>query len=86
MAGTPRIEFTGKVFTAGIAQLSDDLRIVCREPILQLVQCFHTVQHRLRYDDILLCHAQIITGLWLKRQLWFWLTQTNPSAAEGRVA
>jgi len=63
MTGTPRFEFSGKVFTAGIAQLGDDLGIVCREPILQLVQRFHAVQHRFWYDDVLLCHDGILPGL-----------------------
>ena len=56
MTGTPRLELTGNVFAAGIAQLPDDLRIVCGEPVLQFVQRFHTVHHVFWYDDVLLCH------------------------------
>jgi hypothetical protein len=38
--GFPRFEFTGHVFAPRRAQLGDDVRILCREPVLKLVERF----------------------------------------------
>ena len=40
MAGFPRFEFTGHVFAPRHAQFGDDATILCREPVLKLVESF----------------------------------------------
>ena len=40
MAGFPRFEFTGHVFAPRRAQFGDDVRILCREPVLKLIERF----------------------------------------------
>lgn len=40
MAGFPRFEFTSHVFAPRRAQFGDDVRILCREPVLKLVESF----------------------------------------------
>ena len=40
MASFPRFEFTSHVFAPRRAQFGDDVRILCREPVLKLVESF----------------------------------------------
>jgi len=41
VAGFPRLAFTGHVFAPLRAQFGDDVKILCREPVLKLVERFN---------------------------------------------
>jgi len=60
VAWLPGLELTSAVLAAGGAKFGDDFVIPRREPVLQLVECFHRGEHR-RWDlNGVRFHAQTI--------------------------
>jgi hypothetical protein len=41
MARFPRLEFASPIFPAGGAEFGDNFGVLCRKPVLQLVERFH---------------------------------------------
>ena len=57
MARFPRLEFPGQILTARFAQLSNNLRILRCQPVLQFIQSLDRRKHVHRNFDSVLGHA-----------------------------
>ena len=61
MARFPRFEFPAQILAASFAQLSNDLRILRRQPILQFIQSFDGREYVHRNFDIVLGQATSVS-------------------------
>jgi hypothetical protein len=60
VARFPRLEFPGQILVASFAQLSNDLRILCRQLVLQFIQSFDRRKDGHRNFDSVLRHTTSI--------------------------